>query len=433
MSTYSVYNINIDNKLTFPAGPTAGYVLSINADGSTSWVEAQGGGGAGAFNVDTNILNRFTRLTPTGDFDLKLVNQAFVGGLITDITGSTVTTKNGSNVSINSIALDSNNKIYALALNLSYLSKSTGGVVRLNEDGSIDTSYNPSNFGFSGNTLNYIILDSNNKIIVVGNYTSYSDPSTQSGTAAAQKIIRLNADGSRDQTFNPGLFGDASTIFTATVDSDDKIYVGGSLTGGIRKYNNNGSLDSGFDYGTGFNGVVNTITIDSNGKIYVGGSFTQYKGVTGNNRIIRLNDDGSKDTGFDNSTGFNSTVRVITIDSNGKIYCGGDFTTYKGVAASRIIRLNDDGSIDTAFDYGTGFNNTVNSIAIDSNGKIYVVGTFISYKGVAANRIIRLNTDGSIDTAFDYGTGFNNIVNSIVEHPNGKIYVGGGFTSYKDL
>lgn len=44
--TYSVYNIKVDNQLLFTPGPTAGYVLGINSDGTTSWI--QGGGGAGS-------------------------------------------------------------------------------------------------------------------------------------------------------------------------------------------------------------------------------------------------------------------------------------------------------------------------------------------------------------------------------------------------
>lgn len=39
MSTYSVYNIKIENELIFPAGVTAGYVLAINADGTTDWAK----------------------------------------------------------------------------------------------------------------------------------------------------------------------------------------------------------------------------------------------------------------------------------------------------------------------------------------------------------------------------------------------------------
>jgi uncharacterized delta-60 repeat protein len=172
--------------------------------------------------------------------------------------------------------------------------------------------------------------------------------------------------------------------------------------------------------------------MDSNGKIYVGGGYSTYKGVSAN-EIIRLNPDGSKDTEFDNSTGFNAGVQHISIDSNGKIYVGGEFTTYKGVSANHIIRLNPDGSKDTGFDNSTGFNPSVFAISIDSNGKIYVGGAFSTYKGVSANDIIRLNPDGSKDTGFDNSTGFNFGVFAISIDSNGKIYAGGNFTTYKGV
>ena len=109
---------------------------------------------------------------------------------------------------------------------------------------------------------------------------------------------------------------------------------------------------------------------------------------------------------FNNTTGFNSIVYALVIDSNNKLYVGGNFTSYKGVAANRIIRLNTDGSIDTGFTYGTGFNSIVFALVIDSNNKLYVGGNFITYKantyknvyvGVAANYVIRLKTDGNAD------------------------------------
>jgi hypothetical protein len=44
MSTYSVYNIHIDNNLSFTPGPTAGSVLAIDVNGNTSWVPESGSG-----------------------------------------------------------------------------------------------------------------------------------------------------------------------------------------------------------------------------------------------------------------------------------------------------------------------------------------------------------------------------------------------------
>lgn len=173
--------------------------------------------------------------------------------------------------------------------------------------------------------------------------------------------------------------------------------------------------------------------IDSNGKILIAGNFTTYKGNSAN-RLIRLNSDGSVDTSFVYGTGFNNIVYSVAIDSNGKILVCGNFTTYQGTTANRIIRLNTDGSIDTSFVYGTGFNTVAYCVAVDSNGKILVGGQFATYQGTGASKIIRLNTDGSIDTSFIYGTGFGFVyVYTIILESNGKILIGGSFGSYQGI
>jgi len=302
-------------------------------------------------------------------------------------------------------------------------------IIRLNADGSKDTGFDNTT-GFNDVVLQ-VVVDSNGKIYVGGTFSTYKG-------LTENRIIRLNPDGSKDTDFDntTGFNGQLNII---VIDSNGKIYVGGTFTtykglteNRIIRLNPDGSKDTDFDNTTGFNSTALRIAIDSNGKVYIVGSFTTYKGAT-ENRIIRLNPDGSKDTGFDNTTGFNDLPTAIATDSNGKIYVGGQFTTYKGVTENRIIRLNADGSKDTDFDNTTGFNSTVLRIAIDSNGKIYVGGSFTTYKGVTENRIIRLNPDGSKDTGFDNTTGFNGTVRKITVDSNGKIYVGGSFTSYKGV
>jgi len=360
-----------------------------------------------------------------GDIDLgafSLSNRLRLN-LITNVPLS------GFNNIVTAIAIDSNGKIYVVGNFTTYKGVTNNRIIRLNPDGTKDTGFDNTT-GF-GNTVNVIAIDSNGKIYVGGNFTTYKGVTNNN-------IIRLNPDGSKDSGFDNST-GFNSQVTAIVIDSNGKIYVGGNFitykgvtNNYIIRLNPDGSKDTGFDNTTGFNSNVGTIAIDSNGKIYVVGLFTSYKSVT-NNYIIRLNADGSKDTAFDNSTGFGSQVNTIAIDSNGKIYVGGTFTTYKGVTETRIIRLNPDGSKDTAFDNTTGFNNTVAAIAIDSNGKIYVGGFFITYKGVTENRIIRLNPDGSKDTAFDNTTGFDVSVNAITIDTNGKIYVGGGFTTYKGV
>lgn len=175
-------------------------------------------------------------------------------------------------------------------------------------------------------------------------------------------------------------------------------------------------------------GVV-CVTVDSSGKIYCGGGFTQYSGIPVNN-IMRLNDNGTLDTSFPTS-GFNGSVSVIKIDGSGKLYVGGSFTTYSGAANNNIIKLNSDGTKDTSFDNSTGFNNTVSAIEFDSTGKLWVGGSFTTYKGVAnTSYLTKLNTDGSRDTSYPTtaATNPNTTVITIAVDPNDDVYIGGNFT-----
>ena len=189
--------------------------------------------------------------------------------------------------------------------------------------------------------------------------------------------------------------------------------------------------DTTFDAGTlnGFNTTVNSSAVQSDGKILVAGNFGAYQWVAAN-YIIRLNADWSRDSSFNIGNGFDSIVYSVRIQSDGKILVGGYFTTYQWVAANKIIRLNTDGSRDSSFNIGNGFNNTVSSMAIQTDGKILVGGYFTTYQWVAVNRVIRLNADGSKDSSFDMGSGINGWVLSLVFQDDGSILVGGYFWSY---
>jgi uncharacterized delta-60 repeat protein len=187
--------------------------------------------------------------------------------------------------------------------------------------------------------------------------------------------------------------------------------------------------DSQFDcysIGAGFNFDGESIKQQADGKLVIGGYFTTYQGISAN-YIVRLNTDFSIDDTFDYGTGFNAAVNAVAIQSDGKILCGGAFTQYKGTARNRIIRLNTDGSLDTTFSIGTGFSASVWGITIQSDGKILVCGSFTSYSGGVESRIIRLNTNGSKDITFNPPT-INDIVYDMSIQSDGKIVAVGDFT-----
>jgi beta-propeller uncharacterized protein DUF5122 len=163
----------------------------------------------------------------------------------------------------------------------------------------------------------------------------------------------------------------------------------------------------GFTPNTGIGEVYAMAPLtDGSGKIYVGGSFTTYtkQGLTAvqSKGLVRLNSDWTVDNTFAVGAGFNAHVNNIAIakDGSGDVYVGGAFTTYDGNSGiNRIVRLNSDGSIDTGFNAGTGFNSDATSIVISNDGsrKIYVGGNFTSYNGVTTDAAVRLKDNGQLD------------------------------------
>lgn len=152
---------------------------------------------------------------------------------------------------------------------------------------------------------------------------------------------------------------------------------------------------------TAFGGLSATaydLDIDSNGYIYVVGEFTKYKNAGSYGHIIKLDKNGDVQTFNSSFTGFDKTPLVIKIDHKGKLLIGGSFNQYNSVQRDRIIRLNSNGSIDYSFDtLGTfyGFDGIVRAIEFDTLGNIYVGGDFTHYKSIACNRFVKLDYYGN--------------------------------------
>lgn len=179
----------------------------------------------------------------------------------------------------------------------------------------------------------------------------------------------------------------------------------------------------------------------STGKmVFVGSSvLTSFNGQYVPEGIIRLNSDFTLDSAFTStvSFGFNNSAIMVAIDSSDKILAVGSFTTYNGTAlpgSGSIVRLNSDGSLDTTFitNLGTGFNQSIAAVKIQADGKILLGGSFTTFNGNTRNRIVRLNSDGTEDTTFatNLGTGVNaNSVQSFGVDSSGNIIFTGNFAS----
>jgi uncharacterized delta-60 repeat protein len=139
---------------------------------------------------------------------------------------------------------------------------------------------------------------------------------------------------------------------------------------------------------------------------------------------------GAIDLSFNPGSGPNNRINCIAIQSDDKIVIGGEFQTYNGIQSNLIARLNTDGSLDTAFKTvitGTA----VHAIAIQKDGKIIIGGSFTKCNGVARANMARLNSNGSLDqTLFPSGvTYLDATVYAVAVQSDGKILVGGDFNS----
>jgi uncharacterized delta-60 repeat protein len=338
----------------------------------------------------------------------------------------------GANSFVNTIALQPDGKVIIAGAFSSFDGMPRNHIVRLNADGTMDGSFT---VGTGANEMiQTIALQPDGKIVIGGWFTSYN------GTTR-NRIARLNADGTLDDSFTVGSGANAAVYATA-VQADGKIIIGGQFNfyGGtarfcIARLNADGTLDDSFTVGAGatgadlFNTRVNTTAIQPDGKIIIGGSFTEYDGIA-INRVARLNADGSLDDTFTVGTGASGSVRTTAVQQDGEIIIGGEFTSYNGTAINRVARLNSDGTLDDSFTVGSGATGAVCATAVQADGKIVIGGLFNIYNATSSRRIARLNADGSLDGSFTLGTGADAVVNSTTIQPDGKIIIGGDFTSY---
>ena len=133
--------------------------------------------------------------------------------------------------------------------------------------------------------------------------------------------------------------------------------------------------------------------------VVIGGGFTLVNGA-GRNGIAKLKGDGSLDTTFASGLLYGEAVYAVARQADGKILIGGTFTSVSSVPRGRIARLLANGALDTSFDPGTGADDVVRSISVQSDGKIVIGGWFSQINGAARYRCARLNANGTLDAAF---------------------------------
>ncbi|MBI4326068.1 MAG: hypothetical protein HY674_12490 [Chloroflexi bacterium] len=309
--------------------------------------------------------------------------------------------------------------------------------------GSLDQTFNPGTGAEAGNTnaaVRSLELQADGQIVIGGDFTRFN------GDLNHVRVARLNLDGSLDNSFktSPG----PNNSVKAMELSNDKVLIAGTfntigtvVNNRVARLSATGTLDSTFNLPLGLNAEVNTVALQPDGKLFIGGMFTGVS-AAGRNRITRLNGDGNWDDSFNPGSGADNTVHSIVLQSDGKVIVGGAFTAMNGSGHRGITRLNPNGLVDANFNPGTGASGSVFSLLLQKDGKIVVAGGFTAVNGNTNHiRIARLNADGSLDGTFDHGLGTNrvagigpdNAVYAMALQEDGKIIIGGDFTQITAL
>lgn len=389
------------------------------------------------FNVTLSNPTNAVLGTPTNAlvniFDVNSFNQP-------PGSADTAFNSDGMNGDVFALALQSNGQILAGGNFTAVGPVAKSRIARLNTDGSLDTAF-LNNLSGANAAVNAVVSQTDSRILVGGAFTTVDD-------IHRNFIARLMTDGSIDTSFNPGSGADntVNTVVETFLGGARKIYVGGAFgavngtsSPGIIRLNNDGTVDNGFNAGSGVNGQVYTIAAYPTnsiyaGKVLIGGSFTRYNGILMNN-LARLNADGSLDTNFNTGfgTGPNAAVQALAVQTGGQVLVGGSFTNFNGTLVNRIVRLNNDGTLDTIFvtALGTGANNAVESILMQPDNRIVLVGQFTQFNGLTRNHITRLLPTGITDPTINFGAGANGDVDTIVLQPaDGMLVIGGAFSQY---
>ena len=362
-------------------------------------IVASGGSGSGSTNNACRlVISAVAPVTGSGDIWVGVLSELPAGDF-----NSVVRLGRDGSEALPPIALDrgSNNVVRTVAMaefsnNVYVGGDFSEGIFRLNGDGSLDNSFDVGS-GFDGPVSTIIpAADGSGDIYVGGFFTTYKG-------AVVGGLVRLTDDGSLAANFTTSAI---QAVAMAGSTYPGSVYSGGYIFPGLLRWTSTAIKDPNFNL-VGNLAPVFSIELVAGGfgAVYAGGGFS--------GGISRINNDGSPDSSFAVGTGFNGSVGKIVHSAglSGDIYAIGEFTTYQGSAAKGLVRLNTDGSREANFFPGTGFRNADGTIpfgefasgalAADASGDLYVGGDFTDYDGTTVDGLVRLNNDGSLDSTFD--------------------------------
>lgn len=324
---------------------------------------------------------------------------------------------------------------FTLIQTADFTSYTRGRLAKVGPTGLFDVSF-ASGTGASGSVRD-MALQPDGKILIAGTFTTVHG-------VARNNIARLNADGSLDTSFDPGTGAD-NTVNALLLQPDGKVVIGGrflNVRGTAREYlarlNTDGTLDTSFvgpDFAATSGWRVEALAMQSDGKIVVGGVFYFSGAATNKASVCRIAANGTLDATFTGvaegahvlgTPSSLSTITAVAVQSDGKIWIGGNFTAYNAVARTGLARLNSDGSLDTSLNptlANSGGAVACNVLTPLPGGGLMVGGAFTSLAGGAVNNLAVLDSSGALNTAFAAKGGPGGTVRDLALLPDGRVMI----------
>ncbi|HKX84246.1 MAG TPA: FG-GAP-like repeat-containing protein, partial [Pyrinomonadaceae bacterium] len=281
-------------------------------------------------------------------------------------------------------------------------------MMRLNTEGSEDNTYAME----PGLTMaNPWVIDASDRVIFL-----------------SSGLKRLLVDGARDSAFDP-IIGHYGRAHVLARQADGKVIVAGEFTtfNGVTtiplvRTNADGTLDATYNTGTGFSAIPRKMVVQSDGKLLAIGSFTEYNGtpVPG---IVRLMSDGTVDPLFSVIPNSGAEFYGLTLLPDGRFYLLGNFSTINGSGRAGVARLHTDGTLDQGFNALLGGTPAVYDAASHTDGKVVIGGSFSGVGGFNRSNLARLESSGALDQTFTASS--VGAVNRVWLRPDGKYWIAG--------
>lgn len=268
------------------------------------------------------------------------------------------------------------------------------------------------------------------RILIGGDFSAYNQ-------VPRWRLARLNPDGSLDETFRNEPAGQLDgPVWAIAVQSDGRILIGGDFASvdgrsfaRLARLTDSGELDPSFGVeGQALVGGVRALVIQDDDHIYVGSTYGQFPGLASRSLAV-LDAQGQPREDFQLVAGPQGPVSAIALQPDGRILVGGAFSQYDTQVAPRVVRVLPNGSLDPSFDVGLGPDQVVTSLKLQSDGRLLVGGGFTTFNQQPRQRLVRLLPDGALDPLFDPDLSLDSWVETIALAPEGKLLVGGDFLS----